>query len=143
MNPRRMVAAATLAAVSLVAPMYAHAQASSPAPMSPDSMPPAGSAGPSVKPGPRLLTPAESRNSATIPGDERAERPVTPQLSIPLGKTPPAPLAAPKSRTAPGPSRNPSPAVADGDEAARCEAERGEQVRAKCRDRAVRQKQGN
>lgn len=40
---------------------------------------------------PRPMTPAEKRESATAPGDVRPEDPVVPQISIPLGKTPPAP----------------------------------------------------
>ncbi len=41
---------------------------------------------------PRALTPAEKRDSATVPGDRRPEDPVVPQIRIPLGKTPPAPV---------------------------------------------------
>ncbi len=41
---------------------------------------------------PRAMTAAEKRDSATVPGDVRPEDPVVPQLSIPLGKTPPAPV---------------------------------------------------
>jgi hypothetical protein len=40
---------------------------------------------------PRAMTAAEKRDSATVPGDVRPEEPVVPQISIPLGKTPPAP----------------------------------------------------
>ena len=88
-----------------------------------------------TRPGPRLLTPAETRDSATQPGDVRPERPVTPQISIPLGKTPPAartpePIGAKRNRPA---------ADARADAAARCEAQVGEQVRAKCRDRLARE----
>ena len=89
-----------------------------------------------TRPGPRLLTPVESRDSATQPGDVRPEHPVTPQISIPLGKTPPA------ARTPEpiGPKRNRPAADAGVDDAvARCEAQVGEQVRAKCRDRLARE----
>ena len=89
-----------------------------------------------TRPGPRLLTPVESRDSASQPGDVRPEHPVTRQISIPLGKTPPA------ARTpAPiGARRNRPPADAGADDAvARCEAQIGEQVRAKCRDRLARE----
>ena len=95
---------------------------------------PAASA-PLGKTGPRLLTPAESRDSAAPPGELRPERRVTPQISIPLGRKPPPP--APESR--PTPTGNAASAGADGDAAARCEARRGEQVRAKCRDQLARQ----
>jgi hypothetical protein len=40
---------------------------------------------------PRAMTAAEKRDSASVPGDVRPEEPVVPQISIPLGKTPPAP----------------------------------------------------
>ena len=89
-----------------------------------------------TRPGPRLLTPIESRDSATQPGDVRPEHPVTPQISIPLGKTPPA------ARTPEliGARRNRPAADASVDDAvARCEAQVGEQVRAKCRDRLARE----
>ena len=115
-----------------VAPLAATAQASAPAPKLAASAPALGQ----PRPGPRLLTPIESRGSATQPGDVRPERAVTPQISIPLGKAPPAartpePIGAKRSR---------SPATAGVDEAvARCEAQIGEQVRAKCRDRLARE----
>lgn len=54
---------------------------------------PAASAPPVLnKAKPRALTPAEKRDSATVPGDRRPEDPVVPQIRIPLGKTPPAPV---------------------------------------------------
>ena len=89
-----------------------------------------------TRPGPRLLTPVESRDSATQPGDVRPERPVTPQISIPLGKTPsaartPEPIGAKRNRPAAGAGAE--------DAVARCEALVGEQVRAKCRDRLARE----
>ena len=89
-----------------------------------------------IRPGPRLLTPVESRDSATQPGDVRPERPVKPQISIPLGKTPPAartpePIGVKRNR--------PADAAGVDDAVARCEAQVGEQVRAKCRDRLARE----
>ena len=89
-----------------------------------------------TKPGPRLLTPIESRGSATQPGDVRPERPVTPQISIPLGKTPPA--ARTPEPIGAKPNRLPAPVGLE-DAVARCEAQAGEQVRAKCRDRLARE----
>ena len=121
-----------LAAVLMLAvsPFSAMAQASAPAPIS------AASTSPAAKPGPRLLTPAESRDSAPPPGNLRPERPVTPQISIPLGKKPPARLK-PESRAVP---RGNAPSASGIDNAAaRCEAQSGEQVRAKCRDRLARE----
>ena len=83
--------------------------------------------------GPRLLSPLEMRDNATPPGELRPEHPVTPQVRIPLGKKPPAPDPA---------ASRPGSAASAGsvdDQAARCEALRGEQVRAKCRDELARQ----
>ncbi len=77
-------------ACSWTAVPWAHAQAPVrvPAPLAEA----AASAPPVVnKSMPRAMTPAEKRSSATVPGDVRPEEPVVPQISIPLGKTPPAP----------------------------------------------------
>ncbi len=77
-------------ACSWAAATAAHAQvpARVPAPLAE----PAASAPPVVnKAKPRAMTPAEKRDSATAPGGVRPEEPVVPQISIPLGKTPPAP----------------------------------------------------
>ncbi len=82
-------------------------------------------------PGPRLLTPAQSRERATPPGELRPERPVTRQIHIPFGKAPPAPMKPLRRAVRAG------PATATGgidDAAARCEARRDAQARAKCRD---------
>lgn len=60
---------------------------------------------------------------------------ITPQIRIPLGAKPaPQPLELPGRKPAAAASNTPS-----GDAAARCEAQRGEQVRAKCRDRLARE----
>ena len=122
------VIALVIACVSLAS--TAQVAASSPEPV-------ASAAAPlRIRPGPRLLTPVESRGSATQPGDVRPERPVTPQISIPLGKTPPAartpePIGVKRNR--------PADAAGVDDAVARCEAQVGEQVRAKCRDRLARE----
>jgi hypothetical protein len=119
-----LAAALLLAATSLPAT----AQSSASAPL------PAASVPAPVKAGPRLPTPTEMSDSSLPPGSLRPEHPVTPQVSIPLGKPRPAPLKPP--------SRAPLPANAASaveDEVARCEAQRGEQVRAKCRDELARQ----
>ena len=116
------LAAASVLAIGTSA---AIAQPAAPLPLAAASAPTA------PLPGPRLLTPAQSRDRAAPPGDLRLEHPVTPQIRIPLGKTPPAP-----SKPAPHAVRQSPVAPAGGidDAAARCEARQGEQVRAKCRD---------
>jgi hypothetical protein len=75
-----------------------------------------------AKPAPRLMTPAEARDSATAPGELRPERPVVPQISIPLGKTPPRPAARVASAST----------GAIHDATARCKALESESERAKC-----------
>jgi hypothetical protein len=118
-------AAALLLAVNAL-PATAQTSASAPLPAASSSLP--------VKSGPRLLTPTEMHDNASPPGELRPEHPVTPQISIPLGKRPPAPLKSPSRAPLPG-----NAASAVDDEVARCEAQRGEQVRAKCRDELARQ----
>jgi hypothetical protein len=88
-----------------------------------------------AKPGPRPQTPTELRDSS-LPTDLRPDEPVTPQISIPLGKTTPAPLKS-KLRAA-----RPSPVTPSGginDEVARCEAQSDQVARAKCRDQLAHQ----
>ena len=89
---------------------------------------------PVQRPGPRLMTPAEKRANAAaaVGSDVRPERPVTPQLNIPFGKTPPAPKNAREAR--------PAEAAASGvvDDAARCEAQ-APAARAKCLERRARE----
>ena len=87
------------------------------------------------KTGPRLLSPNESRDIGTSPGDLRPERPVTPQISVPLGRRDRSERDA-QRRDARGRG---DAATTPGDAVARCEAQRGEQVRAKCRDDLARQ----
>lgn len=60
---------------------------------------------------------------------------ITPQIRIPIG-------SKPVPQTLELPVRKPNaaaPSTPSGDAAARCEAQRGEQVRAKCRDRLARE----
>ena len=118
-----------------MAPLQALAQANAPLP---DTAPSA-AAPIRIKPAPRLLTPTESRDSATLPGDVRAERPVTPQISIPFGKTPAAPF---KSEERAKPVGGAAASTRHDEEAARCETLVGEQVRAKCRDALSRETRG-
>ena len=60
---------------------------------------------------------------------------VTPQIRIPLGPKPAPQALEPHARTPSAAASNTSA----GDAAARCEAQRGEQVRARCRDRLARE----
>lgn len=84
-----------------------------------------------TRPGPRLPSAAEQRDNAAAP-DLRVERPVTPQLIVPLGRRIEAPRV---SRTAV--TRRAGAASASGidDAAARCEAEAGEVARAACHEK--------
>ena len=130
MTNARFVFCAVLAWAAV--PLAASGQASAPAPESAASA----SSPAAPRTGPRLLTPAEKRDSATAPGDLRPERRVTPQISVPLGRRQPIESEAPgRARTRASP---PAPNGVD-DAVARCEAQRGEQVRAKCRDELARQ----
>jgi hypothetical protein len=95
---------------------------------------PAASAPPvSSKSRPRALTPAESRDSATVPGDVRPEDPVVPQIRIPLGRTPPAP-----AHTSAQTRRHDQAAAMGGvdDAVARCKAAEAPAVREACLARA-------
>ena len=106
------------------APVVVLAQASAPASLSGASAPPA------PKPALRPMTPVEK--SRTAAPELRPERPVVPQLNIPLGKkSQPSQSSEP---TAPR-SRSAASSAVIGDAAARCEAELSERVRATCRDR--------
>jgi hypothetical protein len=91
---------------------------------------PAASAPPVLsKSRPRALTPAESRDSATVPGDVRPEDPVVPQLRIPIGRTPLAPAHTPAQ------TRRHDQAAAMGgvdDAVARCKAAEAPAVREAC-----------
>ena len=86
---------------------------------------------PTAATGPRLQSPAEKRDSADAVSapDLRPDRPVVPQINIPLGRTPPAPTPSasrPRSGAAVPPGQI-------GDAAARCESLSGDQERATCR----------
>ncbi|MGK2898266.1 MAG: hypothetical protein ACSLE9_06225 [Burkholderiaceae bacterium] len=126
---------ATLTALLAVAfPWNAvHAQASAPPtlPAAPPTMAPASaSAGKAAPGGPRLRTPAETAARAAAPGDLRPERPVVPQVSIPLGKKTP-PTTKRETRA----MRNGTAAASGGvhDAAARCEALADAEERVSCR----------
>lgn len=123
-----------LAAAMALAAFAAQSQVTAAGPILAASAAPASAA----KTGPRLLTPTQSRDSATTAGDVRPERAVTPQVSIPLSKKP-TPSALPKR---PPGSAQPNGAAAGGinDGAARCEAQVDEQERAKCHDKLARER---
>ena len=128
MNTRCLTFAAAL--LLAATPLRALAQTSAP---TPTASAPATQA---PLPGPPLLTPEQKRDNADITAapESRAERAVTPQLTLPLGKkASPAPAS-------PGAIRNNKAPVAGGidDDAARCEAVSGKQARLICLDRAAR-----
>ncbi len=82
---------------------------------------------------PRAMTPAEQRDSATVPGDLRPEEPVVPQFSVPLGKAPAA--------NAPAQAQRHDKAAAMGgvdDSVARCKAAATPAAREACLDRLGR-----
>lgn len=133
MNPIRCLAITTglvLAMVPLAgAVAQTAAQAAASAPAITASAPPAG------KPEKRLLTPTESRNSATMAGERQIERPATPQISIPLNN---AAQPTPKSVLLPPPRAKPAPSGGIDDSAARCAALADAQARQECRDKLGR-----
>lgn len=87
----------------------------------------------------RLRSPAETGDRATVPGDLRPERPVTPQISIPLGKKAAPPTARQERAAQPG---NPAASGAIDDAAARCESQADELARATCRAKLAREAKG-
>lgn len=91
----------------------------------------ASASAPAGKPGPRLLTPEEKRDNATPADNARPEGTVTPQINIPLGQKPTAPLKLDKHRDSS--SRRTAPAAID-DTAARCSALVDRVERANCLD---------
>jgi len=122
----RLGAAALLATVALPS---AIAQTSASAPSV------AASAATVGKPEKKVLTPSESRDSATAAGDLRPERRVTPQISIPLNKAGQAPS---KSMLNPPPRATAAPSGGIDDAAARCGALADAQARDQCRDKLTR-----
>jgi hypothetical protein len=88
-----------------------------------------------AKPKPRMLTPADRRDSISPTDVSRPEGTVTPQVKIPLGPTPPAaPLKLTPSKSA---IRTNKPSGVN-DSAARCGAISDEAERAACRERLTR-----
>lgn len=90
------------------------------------------SVGPIAKPGPRLMTPEQKRDTSGAALDLTPDRQVTPQLSIPFGRQP-APSKA-DTRAA----RRGLPTSSTGginDAAAACEAQAEASARSACRER--------
>jgi hypothetical protein len=81
------------------------------------------------------LTPQQSRESATAPGDLRPEHATVPQINLPFGKK----AALPKQEPKPARGGNAASAAGIGDAVARCEAESDQQIRAACRARLARE----
>jgi hypothetical protein len=140
---RLPIAAWLLAMSSALSPLAAMAQASAPAPTTAASenadsanATAAGATRAGKRLPPRLLTPAETRDNAAAAGDVKPERPVTPQVSIPFGKRPSPQLTSEAKVVRRG---NAASAGGIDDAAARCEAQMGEQVRVKCRDKIARE----
>jgi hypothetical protein len=115
--------------LALAWPAGAQSQTSAPVAAPAASRPAPPAAAPRTTP--RRLSTAELRDSATAPGELRPERPVLPQIVIPLGKGAPAPTAPPARARRDGPA--PAAAAID-DRAARCEAQRSAAARARCHD---------
>ena len=93
---------------------------------------PRASAPTAVKPGPRLMSPAEMNANASPPGDLRPENPVTPQIVIPLRGDQPTAPTKPEKRNAKG--VRPASTGGVNDAAARCEALSDAAARAACRE---------
>jgi hypothetical protein len=84
-------------------------------------------------PGPRVLTPAERRDSATPVDDTRPEGHVKPQLSLPLGQTDPSRTAAEAKADRRGTSKTKGGVD---DAIARCKAAATAEARQACLDKA-------
>lgn len=118
-----------VALMLVVSPQQALPQSSPSTPIA-ASVPSALASAPAARPAPRPQTPVERRDSATEPGDLRPERPVVPQVTIPLGKGSPV---APKPPTRPGRRSQAASAAGIDDAVARCEAQSDARQRADCR----------
>lgn len=126
----------------VASPLLALAQATPPAPTLPDlpaataSAPDGGaSAVPNRRPPPRLRSVTETGDSAAAPGDLKPERAVKPQLTIPFGKKAPPPTPREQSAVDRGAA---SASTGVDDQAARCDAEIVEALRADCRAKLAR-----
>ena len=123
----KLLATTLLAVAGVVVSAQPPAQTPAPSPG------PAASAPRDAKPRPRLMSPAQTRDSATMPGELRPGQPSQPQINIPFGKSaaaPPKPAARAASRAGP---------AGINDAVARCEAIADATERSKCRDGLARQ----
>ncbi len=142
MTTRRLSTLAARVAASAMA-VAAHVALAQPSgPLATADVPASGASAPapaSAPPvGPRLRSPVETGNRATAPGDLRPERPVTPQISIPFGKSPPPPGKRDERVIT-----RPTPASGSVDDAAaRCESQIDDRVRAACRAKLARESKG-
>ncbi len=91
---------------------------------------------PPARPTPRVTSPSDAQRSLEL-NNPQPEGKVTPQLRIPLGKKGDTPIFQRRGKPDGG-APPPSSATID-DSAARCDAQRGEQARTKCRDELSRQ----
>lgn len=105
-----------------VASVLAQAPAAPPAPSSP-------AASAATAPRKRPLSPEELRDSATMPGELHPAQPAKPQISIPLGRKPPAPLEPAANAVPPDAAGS---AVRIDDSVARCKALTSARARAAC-----------
>ena len=110
-----------LAFVFSALPLAVHAQAGA-----------AASAPPFNKTKPRALSPAEQRDSASIPGDVRPADAVIPQINLPLGRTPPAAAPATKAEAQRRRQADANGGIDDG--IARCKAQTTVAARRECLD---------
>ena len=109
------------------------------APASPSAPSPAASADAvpgRLRPTARVTAPTDALRSLHL-DNATPEGRVTPQLRIPLGKKGDAPVVQRRPTDTGLTSSAPSGLI--GDAAARCDAERSEQLRLKCRDQLARQ----
>ena len=92
---------------------------------------PVASSAAATKPGPRVVTNTEQRETSAAPGALRPDPKVAPQVSIPLVSTPVS--AAKKPFTGRGSTAAPTGGIDDS--AARCDAEMTAQLREQCRSK--------
>ena len=141
MTTQRLPTLAARVAVCAIA-CAAHVALAQPSlPPAAADVPASGASAPATAPpvGPRLRSPIETGNRATVPGDLRPERPVTPQVSIPFGKSPPPPGKR-EERVI---QRNTAASGGGVDDAAaRCESQVDDNVRAACRAKLARESKG-
>lgn len=139
MKTHLQIVAARVAAAVLACPLAAvPAQAAGPASAPAGASASAPTAAASAPRGPRLRSPVETGQRAAAPGDLRPERPVSPQITIPLVRKP---VPRRDGRTA-SPPPGAAPAGGVDDAAAHCESQADPQERARCKSRLAPQARG-